>query len=506
MRQDNRKSSTTTWRLRLELNFSEWANIGESVVKPKFFCVMRSISMIKTRFCPSPTGEIHLGNARTALFCDLLAHGHQGQLLLRIEDTDRERSQEKYTLQLMDDLNWLGITWQEGPRAGGDAGPYFQSERQDIYDSFYHKLEQKNLIYPCFCTNEQLQLQRKIQRSRGLPPRYSGTCRHLSTDEVQARLDKGQLPTWRFRANDGQTIEFVDLVKGTQRFKTDDIGDFVIKRADGTAPFLYCNAIDDALMGVTHVLRGEDHLTNTPRQLMILEALELPKPHYGHISLIMAIDGSPLSKRHGSRSIRELQTEGFLPLGVVNYLARLGHYYSQPEFLSYAELAREFKFENLGRAAARFDETQLLYWQREAVMKVDSNTLWNWMGTQVHSLVPSQQKDLFMETIRSNITFAGEALDWAKICFGDNLNLSEEAIALLKTVTPNYFSIACEAVNQHGLNASAIFEAIKEQLQLKGKALYQPLRVALTGQMHGPELGKILELLGREKVLFRLKK
>lgn len=192
---------------------------------------------MKTRFCPSPTGEIHLGNARTALFCELLAHGHKGQLLLRIEDTDRERSQEQFVLQLYEDLKWLDILWQEGPNVGGDNGPYFQSKRQSVYDHYYQVLEEKGKIYPCFCSQEQLKIQRKIQRTRGMPPRYSGACRHLSKEEVQTRLQNGQEPTWRFRVEDGRFVEFADLVKGTQRFKTDDIGDFVIKRADGTAPF-----------------------------------------------------------------------------------------------------------------------------------------------------------------------------------------------------------------------------------------------------------------------------
>ena len=281
---------------------------------------------IKTRFCPSPTGYMHLGNIRTAVFNYLLAKALGGVFLLRIEDTDRERSQSLYSDALQKDLEWLGLHWQEGP--------YFQSERQNIYDQYYQQLIDKDLAYPCFCTEEELTLSRKIQRASGKPPRYPGTCAHLTETQIQEKKSSGLIPTLRFRVNDDEVIEFDDLVRGHHRFLGKDIGDFIIRRTDGTSPFMFCNAIDDALMGVTHALRGEDHVANTPRQVLILKALNLPAPQYGHISLIVGPDGSPLSKRHGSQSVQDLRESGYLNIALNNYLARLGHYYEDNRFIS----------------------------------------------------------------------------------------------------------------------------------------------------------------------------
>src|SRR3990167_7034335 len=311
---------------------------------------------VKARFCPSPTGLVHMGNIRTALFNALFVKGHHGIFLLRIEDTDKERSKAEYTTYLQEDLNWLGLEWNEGPGVGGKNGPYQQSERQAIYDKYYQELESQGLAYPCFCREEQLTLIRKIQRSQGKPPRYPGTCRHLTKEQVETKFREGEKAALRFKVDDETVVTFTDLVKGKQTFYGHDIGDFIIRRTDGTPPFMFCNAIDDATMGVNHVLRGEDHLTNTPRQIMMLEALHLPVPHYAHISLIIGGDGAPLSKRTGSRSVQELRAEGFHPIAIDNYLARLGHHYEEEtKLMSLDELAATFKIESLGSAPARFD-------------------------------------------------------------------------------------------------------------------------------------------------------
>ena len=219
---------------------------------------------MKTRFCPSPTGLLHLGNARTALFNALLAQHTDSIFLLRIEDTDDKRSQEKYSHTLMQDLRWLGIKWQEGPEIAGKLGPYWQSQREDIYDRYYKKLIDMKLAYPCFCSEEQLRLARKIQRSNGQAPRYPGTCSGLSEEQIAAKVAQGIKPSLRFRVAKNVSIEFDDMVKGKQLFHSNDIGDFIIRRSNNAPSFMFANAIDDSLMHVTHVLRGEDHLTNTP--------------------------------------------------------------------------------------------------------------------------------------------------------------------------------------------------------------------------------------------------
>lgn len=459
---------------------------------------------IKTRFAPSPTGYIHLGNTRTALFNALLAMHHKGVFLIRIEDTDKARSDENYTRALLDDLHWLGLEWQEGPEHDRGNGPYWQSQRQAIYDEYYQTLEKRELAYPCFCTEQQLAISRKVQLASGKPPRYPGTCRNLTPSQIAEKLAQGLKPTLRFAVPLNQDVIFKDLVRGEQRFNTNDLGDFIIRRADGTPPFMFCNAIDDAMMHVTHALRGEDHLTNTPRQILILQALQLPTPQYGHITMIVGADGSPLSKRHGSRSIQELRREGFLPAAVVNYLARLGHYYEDNSFMTLEQLANKFSVAALGNAPARYDENQLLYWQKEAVTHLSENELWQWIGSATQQRVPEKLRELFLATIKTNIVFPGDAEHWAKIFFTDELIFSTEQQEILQQTQQQFFEIALAATQQHGANFAAMNEALKQQLNVKGKALFQPLRVALTGELHGPEMVKIFELLGQKKISERL--
>lgn len=459
----------------------------------------------KTRFCPSPTGLVHLGNIRTALFSALLAKALQGDFLLRIEDTDRERSDERYTMAMMTDMLWLGLDWQEGPKLGDAPGQYHQSERQAIYDDYYSKLETSGIAFPCFCSEEQLTLTRKIQLSQGKPPRYAGTCRKLTREQVQEKIAAGEKPVLRFHVRDDAFVEFEDLVRGKQRFSTNDIGDFIIRRTDGTSPFMFCNAIDDSLMGVTHVLRGEDHLTNTPRQLLILEALQLRAPQYGHIALIVGPDGSPLSKRHGSKSVQELREQGYLALAIDNYLARLGHYYGNDDFLSLDELAAQFKLESLSKSPAKFNPDQLRFWQKTAVNRLSNEACWEWFGADVHVLVPAASRDAFIELVKPNLLFPEEALLWAKVLFTTDLLLGDEERSVINEATARYFSCALEAVEQHGINLNEIIAHLKKQLDVKGKGLYQPLRVAITGQLHGPELVPIFSLMDKQLIVDRLK-
>ena len=244
---------------------------------------------------------------------------------------------------------------------------YFQTERQAIYEQYYQKLEKEGRIYPCFCTEEQLAITRKVQMASGQPPRYSGTCRRLSEQDVAEKKQLGLPFTLRFEVPKGKTVEFEDLIKGVQRFETDHIGDFIIRRGDTTASFMFCNAIDDAVMGVTDALRGDDHLTNTPRQILILQALGLPVPRYGHFPTILGPDSRPLSKRNGSRSIKELREEGYQPLAIVNYLARLGHYDPTPALLSLEALSKDFDLGNISLSPAHYDAAQLNHWQKEAI-------------------------------------------------------------------------------------------------------------------------------------------
>lgn len=461
---------------------------------------------MKSRFCPSPTGYLHLGNTRTALFNVLLAQNQSGQFLLRIEDTDKSRSFEHYTQALIDDLHWLGCHWQEGPIVEGPHAPYWQSKRQSVYDDCYAKLIQRELVYPCFCSDSELAIMRKVQLASGQPPRYAGNCRILTPTQIAEKEAKGLLPTLRFCVPEHQAVEFTDLVRGLQRFNTDDIGDFIIRRADGTASFIFCNAIDDALMGVTHALRGDDHLSNTPRQLLVLQALGLSAPQYGHIALIVGHDGAPLSKRHGSRSLVELREEGFLPDAIVNYLARLGHSYKQTGYLSLAELAAYFSVQNLGSAPSRFDAEQLLYWQKAAVLRLSDEQAWHWLGETIQNQIPSDKQALFIQVIKPNLCFPQDAKNWIDILFGEMaLDYSEEHRKILMSAGALFFEQALLAIEQTGLDFKALSAQLTQALQVKGKGLYEPLRVALTNQQHGPEMAGLFALLGIEKIVTRLK-
>lgn len=463
-----------------------------------------AILNLKTRFAPSPTGFLHLGNVRTALFNALLAHPPQGRFVLRIEDTDAERSRSEYVAALLEDLHWLGLDWVEGPEVGGAHQPYVQSERGAIYADYYQRLEVLERVYPCFCTPAELSLSRKAQLAAGRPPRYTGVCARFSAAERQARLERGLQPTLRFRVPLAQSIEFNDLVRGPQRFNSDDIGDFVIRRADGTPQFFFANAVDDALMGITHVLRGEDHLANTPRQLLLMDVLQLSAPCYGHLALIVGTDGGPLSKRLGDLSVRELRALGYLPEAVLNYLARLGHSYEQDMWKDFDGLATHFRLEHLGRAPARYDPAQLLHWQTEAVQHAPWQRLWDWMGAVVSAVVPEHLAEEFIATIRPNIRFPADAQFWAKRLFGLECVPSEESQGVIAAAGRDFFVHAVAAFAQHGTVYQALVEDLRQRTGVKGKNLFMPLRAALTGETHGPELARILLLLPPERIHARL--
>ncbi len=458
---------------------------------------------LKSRFAPSPTGLIHFGNVRTALFNALLAKKEEGIFLLRIEDTDAARSRETYTLALQEDLKWLGLDWQEGDGMGGDSGPYRQSARVEIYERYLKTLEETGSVYPCFCSAVELEVSRKIQAASGIPPRYSGKCAHLKPEEIESKMSQGLSHTLRFRMPKKESVDFTDLVRGQQHFSTDEIGDFIIRRSDGSFAFFYVNALDDALMRVTHVLRGEDHLTNTPRQIAILNALSLPVPQSGHISLIVDGAGSPLSKRSGSLSVQELRELGYFPIAVNNYLARLGHNYPENSLMSLDELAGSFSIESLGKAPARYDRAQLDYWQAQALQKAEAAELTGWLGNAVLKWVPGEMLDLFSAAVRDNILFPHDAEIWAEAIFSDSLPIAADAISVIEETPTDFFREASECLFPD-LDFKSFSQRVKERTGAQGKALFLPLRAALTGQVHGPEMPRILPLIGYERAKHRL--
>ena len=448
-----------------------------------------------TRFAPSPTGELHLGNARTALFNYLLARRAGGRFLLRIEDTDAQRSQEPHLALVLQDLRWLGLDWDAGPDREDDRGPYRQSQRGALYARFFAALERQNAVYPCFCTPLELEAARRAQLGSGRPPRYAGTCRELSAEERRAKETQGLPATLRYRVPAGRRIEFVDLVHGPQSFQSDDIGDFVIRRADGTAAFFFCNAVDDACMGVTQVLRGEDHLANTPRQLLLLEELRLRAPSYGHVSLILGSDGAPLSKRHGATSVREYREAGFRPEALRNHLFRLGHSSTEHGLLDLEAMAAAFDTAHLGRAAAHFDAQQLRVWQKEAAHRLSPDEARAWLAPALPSGVSESAARAFITAILPNVVLPEDAQPWARIVFGPPPALEHDGETIVRAAGGRYFAAAAHAAAQSGNDLAAIAAAVRAATGRKGAELYMPLRLALTGLSRGPELAPLLKAM-----------
>ena len=463
-----------------------------------------SSTPLVTRFAPSPTGHLHLGNARTALLNYLAARKTGGRFILRVEDTDEARSSDSFMRELFEDLHWLGLEWDEGPDVGGPHAAYRQQQRRAIYEEWLVKLDAAGLTYPCFCTPAELNISRRQQLAAGKPPRYAGTCRNLTEEQRAERLVRGQAAALRFRVPNGEVVSFNDVVHGEQRFSTDDIGDFIIRRADGSTAFFFSNAIDDALMGVTLVLRGDDHLTNTPRQMLILQALHLPVPRYAHVALLLGMDGAPLSKRQGAMSLRDLRKRGYLPGAVRNHLVRLGHSCVTDGWLDEAAMRADFDLSRLGRAAAKFDDAQLHHWQKEAVAHLSTEQFESWVKDELPAGLDAQKRAAFLTAIRHNVEFPSEVKLWADVAFGKLPALTPAATAAIREATPGFFVTAAAVLGRPGMQFKLAAREIGQLTGHKGPALFMPLRAALTGVTHGPELAPFFEMIPGDVVKARL--
>ena len=324
---------------------------------------------MRVRFAPSPTGQLHVGNARTALFNWLLARGHEGTFVFRIEDTDTERSTRASEESILDDIRWLGLGWDEGPDVGGPFGPYRQTDRFDLYHEAVRDVIAREHAYYCFCSTEQLASEREAALAANLPPKYSGRCRAVPAADARARVEAGDVAAVRFRVPAGRDVTFTDLVRGEVTFANDVLGDFVIVRSDGRPAYNFAVVVDDARMGITHVIRGEDHISNTPRQILIYEALGAVPPAFAHLSLVLGPDHAPLSKRHGATSVAEFRERGYLPEALVNYLALLGWSPGEgEELVAASEMAKRFDLTKVSHSAAVFD-TGKLAWINRHYMK-----------------------------------------------------------------------------------------------------------------------------------------
>ncbi|HKC15753.1 MAG TPA: glutamate--tRNA ligase [Steroidobacteraceae bacterium] len=455
---------------------------------------------VVTRFAPSPSGELHLGNVRTALFNLLLTRRLGGRFLLRIEDTDAARTTDAHIAALEGDLTWLGLDWDEGPRRDGGTGPYRQSQRGGLYAPLLAQLESRSAAYACFCSSQELELSRRAQLAAGRPPRYAGTCAQLDAREVARRFAAGATATLRFRVPGDRQLVFDDLVHGPQQVDCAHIGDFVIRREDGTPAFFFANAVDDSLMGVTHALRGEDHLANTPRQLLVLEALGMRAPRYGHLPLLIGADGTPLSKRTGAQSLRELREAGYSATAICNHLFRLGHSSGEPALLTLAEMATHFETSHLQRASARFDPVQLRHWQGLWAHALKPAAALAWLEPFLPATATPGQRTACVAALQPNLVAASDIVEWLPVVFGGELRWEDPARAAVAAAGKEFYRLTATAAAQ-----GADLGAWRAASGRTGAAFFAPLRAALTGRLHGPELGALLKAmspgLARERLV-----
>ncbi len=467
--------------------------------------------MVRVRFAPSPTGYIHLGNVRTALFNFLFAKHQGGKFILRVEDTDLERSKPEYREALMEDLRWMGIQWDEGPEVGGAYGPYLQSERLSIYKTYVDKLLAEGKAYYCYVTEEETEEAKRLARLEKRPPRFDNRGRYFTPQEIDARKAKGIKPTIRFRVENPQVV-FHDLVRGEVHFNLDDmVGDFVIVRADGSPTFHLAVCIDDGLMKVTHVIRGEDHLSNTPKHILLLKAMGFEPPQYGHLALIHGPGGEPLSKRLGDVSVREFRRKGYLPYGLANYIALLGWSPGEnKEIMSWEELQSLFTLERVNKAPSIYDPHKLDWLNGEHLRRLSSEDFSvkafaflksGGFAKGIDETLLAKVLPVFQDNIErfdqlpEKLTFLADNFEYENKTWlesPEGREVCEAALQVLPVLTGEG-----EALYENFVNA------LKPKVKAKGKNLFMPIRMALTGREHGPEMKRLFPALGLDRVRAR---
>ncbi len=479
-------------------------------------------SSVRVRFAPSPTGALHIGGARTALFNWLFARHHGGTFVLRVEDTDQTRLQEGSVEGILDGLRWLGLTWDEGPDIGGDAGPYYQSERLEIYRDRLNQLAAADLAYPCYCTPDELAVRREEARAAGRAPRYDGRCRDLSPAERERRAAGGRRPVLRLRVpGDGETL-VDDHIRGRVVFAHADLDDFIIAKADGFPTYNFACAVDDASMGITHCIRAEEHLSNTPKQLLVYRALGATPPRFAHVPMILAPDRSKLSKRHGATSVQEFRAEGFLPAGLVNYLTLLGWSpEGGEEMLPVARMVEQFTLERVGKNAAVYDVKKLRWLNGRYLREMTAAEL-------VRAALPFLARRGFLPGAPSPAQLA--LLERAVPLLrerADTLDELAQGAAWFFQRPESYdpkgaakhFADRAEARARLGLLAQSLeavaapwihadleaaYTALSTEQGVSRGALIHPTRLAVTGLTVGPGLFELMEALGSDEVLARL--
>ncbi len=464
--------------------------------------------MVKTRFAPSPTGYLHLGNARTAIFSYLFARHNRGGFVLRIEDTDRERSRKEYEEMLLKDLEWLGIEWDEF---------YRQSERFDLYKDYVQKLLEKGHAYPCFCSPEELEKERQEAQKRGVAYRYSGKCRNLSREQALQLQEEGKTFTIRFRVPDGRDVVFNDLVKGPISINVDDFGDFVIVRSDGTPTYNFVVVVDDALMGITHVVRGEDHIPNTPKQILIYEALGFKVPDFAHLPVILGEDRSKLSKRHGAVSVMNYREEGYLPEALFNYLCLLG--WSPPdterEIFSKQELISLFDLKDVNSAPAVFNREKLRWMNGVYIREVVTldrlyQSALPFLKRAGYDVSDEDYVKRVLERTRDAYDTLSEMVERLRPFFVDQVDIPQELMAKLEDMRSyEVMSLFLQKIEDKKPDTpedvKKLAKEIQKELGVKAKEVWHTLRIALTGSLEGIGIDILISTLPKDKIVRRIR-
>lgn len=479
------------------------------------------MSEVRVRFAPSPTGYLHIGGARTALFNWLFAHKMGGKLILRIEDTDTERLKEDSVSQILTSLKWLGINWDEGPEVGGDCGPYYQSERLDIYKKYAEQLLAEGKAYYCFCTPADLEAQREKQRAAKQPFRYARTCRDLSKEEVEKRIAAGESYSVRVKIPLEGTITVHDLIHGDVTFNMDQFDDFVIVKSNGMPTYNFAVVVDDHLMGMTHVLRAEEHLSNTPKQLLIYEALGWEPPKFGHMPMILAPDRSKLSKRHGATSVEEFRSQGYLAEAIVNYLTLLGWGPGdERELFTLNETVDLFELEQMSKKAAIYDTKKLTWMNGQYLSELPLEKILpeakaffikDGLVTEDWFTAHEEYFAKLVDVVRVRVKTLQEVADASTYFFKDITEYDAKGVA--KHFKPESVAIleqciaAIEADDVYDLaTTEAAYNKIAADNDLSLGKVIHPTRLALTGRTVSPGMFDVMVLLGKEKTLDRLHK
>ncbi len=470
---------------------------------------------IRVRFAPSPTGHLHIGNARTAVLNWLFARHAQGRFVLRIEDTDRERSSPESEASILQDLRWLGLDWDEGPEAGGPYGPYRQSERLEHYRDHVRKLAERGQAYACYCSESDLERRRRAALNRGQSPNYDRRCWRRSAEEKARLQAEGRTPVWRFYVRQGE-VKWTDLVKGEVRVQGENVGDFVILRSDGVPTYNFAAVVDDHLMAISHVVRGDDHISNTPKQLLLYEAFGWEAPQFGHIPMILGPARARLSKRHGATSVAEFRERGYLPEALINFLSLLSwSSESGEEILSVERLIAEFSFERVNRAPAIFDLAKFNWMNGYYLRHLPLDKLAELAEPFFHAagLAPGDRERFrkILDLVRDGVDTLSELPTAAALFYEKRVNLSDgEAIAMAARDTSQkiFWAFLRHLENFASIDAAtfrAIMKDVQKETGILGKDLWQPIRVALTGKLHGPDLGSIAEILGKNRCAKRVR-